>query len=106
MKPTSELKVKLTKNTRYSTISKGNLKVLIKKAKTKNVITILNVYAPYTQKVKNDSKELDELLYDINTTITSIKNNNDIILQRESWKKLQNSDSNQDLCLGRHSKGR
>ena len=103
MKPTSELKVKLTKNTRYSTISKGNLKVLIKKAKTKNVITILNVYAPYTQKVKNDSKEL---LYDINTTITSIKNNNDIILQRESWKKLQNSDSNQDLCLGRHAKGR
>ena len=77
------------------------------------MITILNVYSPHTQKVKNDSKELDELYYDINTTITSIKNcsdrKSDIILIGGDFNakvgKSFNSDSIQDLCLGKHSKG-
>ena len=114
LKPTSELKVKLTKKIKYSTTSKGNPKVLIKRAKTKNMIKILNVYAPHTQKVKNDSKELDKLHYDINTTTTSIKNSSDtksdIILIGGDFSakvgKSRNSDSNQDPCLGRYSKGR
>ena len=57
LKPTTEFKVKLTKNPRNSTTSKESLKVVIKKDKTKNVITILIVYAPHTHKRSNTTAE-------------------------------------------------
>ena len=72
------------------------------------------MYAPHTQKVKNDSKELDELYYDISSTITSIKNSSDkkseIILIGGDFNtkvgKSLNSNSHQDPCIGRYSKGK
>ena len=73
------------------------------------MITILTAYSPHTQKFKNNSKELDELYCDINTTITSIKNSSDtksdIILiggdLNAKIGKSLNSNNNQDLCIGR-----
>ena len=54
--------------------SRKDTKFKIELAKVKNCISIINVYAPTTERVKDSPSELDQLYLEIGDTISKIRN--------------------------------
>lgn len=72
----SDLKIRISQKNNCTSSLRG-IKLNIKEVKIKNIITILNVYAPHTEGVMTNNKELNDLYEDLNITISSIKSSKD-----------------------------
>ena len=65
--------MKIKKRPQYKTIIENNAtKMKLVEIKPKNIISIVNIYAPHTQRIKDDSKELDELYDDLNKVLQEL----------------------------------
>ena len=104
-----------TKNKLSSQIEEGSTKIKIKynnnnkttnttKAKTnKNLITIINVYAPYSQLVKDNKENLEQLYTDLDNCINSLPSSSMLIIARDFNSKI--GKNNNTACIGRFSRG-
>ena len=50
------------------------------KNKNKNIMTIINVYVSATQRIKNDSTELDDMYLDLSNTVSECKTISKVML--------------------------
>ena len=86
---------------KYSSTVNGT-KVKFKKVIPKDLITIINVYAPHTQRLLDDITELDELYTDLGNIINEFKNKSQIYIAGDFNAKVGAS-GNED-CVGKYSR--
>ena len=106
---TDDINLKLQVKKCYKVKSHTNNKVTISTAKIKNCISIINVYAPTTERVKKDSAELDQMYTEIGEPITKLKNDektktSPLLLAGDFNSKVGISQG--EACLGSFSRGR
>lgn len=99
----NNMKMKIRLKTIYKAVAKG-LKTTFKKIKPKQLISIVNVYAPHTQRVKDDPKELDDFYDDLNKILQSLSKTTTFIVG--DWNAKVGRKKEDDTCLGRYSRGR
>ena len=99
-------KVKITKTFNYTSTMKGKtgMKMKIKKTIPKHLITIINVYAPHTARIKNDPTELDEMYDQLSNLVNEHKNSSLLLVAGDFNAKVGKTDGNTP-CLGRFSRG-
>ena len=66
------LKIQPTKNYTCKFVKSSETKLKITTNKIKHCITVINVYAPHTERVKEEPNELDQMYAEIGETITKI----------------------------------
>ena len=84
----------------------NNINIRIKRVKKKKLLTIINVYAPTTSRVRENPTELSEMYADIGNIITEVKNKNSslFLLCGDFNAKIGISD-NTESCTGSFSRG-
>jgi exonuclease III len=65
--------------THYKSVMNG-MRMKITKKTPKKIITIINVYAPTTERVKKNMKELDDMYMQLNDLINNFKNDSTSVL--------------------------
>ena len=77
------------------------------KEKKEVTINIINVYAPHTQRVKEDAKELDDLYECLNELVSNFKNvSSSITLIGGDFNAKVGKRTHAEACLGNYSRGR
>ena len=107
----SDTKLRIQRDVTYkSTLCPGRAKLKIRKVKTKGVITIINVYAPHTKRIRDDPAELHQLYADLGDAVASIKNSSDtktsLLLIAGDWNAKVGKSTGNEPCLGSWSRGR
>ena len=114
-KITSDAKKICTRKSNLSSSVKGSiLKLKYRKSSdpkqpktTKQLITIVNIYAPHSQLVKDDVSELDNLYSKLNDIINKFSNvSTSILLLAGDFNSIVGRKSDNDSCLGRYSRGK
>ena len=87
----------------------NNNKLQIRKVKAKNVISIINVYAPHTNRVKVDPEELHQFYTELGETIENIRDSKTcktslLLIAGDFNAKVGQSIANEP-CLGSFSRG-
>ena len=95
------MKIKL--QTIYKAAVNGS-KTLLRKIKPKSIISVINVYAPHTQRVKEDPRELDEFYDDLNKLLQTLSKTITFIIG--DWNAKVGVKREEDTCLGRYRRGR
>ena len=75
-----------------------------KKIIPKDLITIINVYAPHTQRLLENIDELDELYTDLGNVLNEFKNKSQIYIAGDFNAKV--GANGKEDCIGRYSRGR
>ena len=104
----SVLQLKMSDETypsHYKATQVKPLKLILKMTKPRNLISIINVYAPTTQRVMNDIAELDELYTQLNNVINEFKSTTLVLLAGDWNAKVGKSVNPYDTCLGKYSRG-
>ena len=73
------LKMTITKRTVHKSELTGSI-MKIMKVKPKFILSIINVYAPHTGRVKDDPKELNDLYDDLNNVLDKLSSTTTIII--------------------------
>ena len=103
-KEVKDSKVIIRKIEKFTSTLKGTkLKVKFKKIIPKDLITIINVYAPHTQRLLENINELDELYTDLGNVLNEFKNKSQIYIAGDFNAKV-GANGNED-CIGRYSRG-
>ena len=97
------LKMTITKRTVHKSELTGSI-MKIMKVKPKFILSIINVYAPHTGRVKDDPKELNDLYDDLNNVLDKLSSTTTIIIG--DWNAKVGKRTALDNCLGRYSRGR
>lgn len=79
---------------------------MIKQTAVRNLITIINVYAPTTERVKNDTDELDQLYTDLGNLISEFTKAASLVLIAGDFNAKVGKRSGNEECLGRYSRGK
>ena len=78
--------------------------VVYKKSKTSPLISIINVYAPTSQRVEKYPDKIEQFYKDLNETFTSIRKRELVILAGDFYAKAGQKQG--EKCIGRFSKGK
>ena len=97
------LKMTIAKRTVHKSELTGSI-MKIMKVKPKFILSIINVYAPHTGRVKDDPKELNDLYDDLNNVLDKLSSTTTIIIG--DWNAKVGKRTDLDNCLGRYSRGR
>ena len=103
---TTDINLKITKTINYAATQVGPLQINLRKKSPKNLISIINIYAPTTERVKNDMSELDSMYTQLNNVINELKNTTLLFLAGDWNAKVGKSMNSSNTCLGRYSRGR
>ena len=77
------------------------------KIEDRNVVTIINVYAPTSELVKKDRKELEELYGQVEKLLADHRKNSLVIVAGDFNAKIGKRDSdNVEECIGRYTNGK
>eukprot|EP00794_Sanderia_malayensis_P021165 gene21165-23243_t len=99
----TSLKISLVK--KYTCTRRGT-KTVINHAAVRNLITIINVYAPTTERVKNDIDELDHLYTDLGILIPELTKAASLVLIASDFNAKIGKRSGIETCLGKYSRGK
>ena len=69
-----------------------------------DMITIINVYAPHTQRLKEDITELEELYTDLGNVINEFKNKSQVYIAGDFNAKV--GENGNEECVGKYGRGR
>ena len=84
--------------------NKSKTILTIRKVQPRNMITIVNVYAPTTERVKEDITELDELYTALGDLVDQFKSTS-LLLIAGDWNAKVGKSSAGDKCIGKFSRG-
>ena len=101
-----DAKLRISKHFYYTSKTKGNTgtKLIIKKTTPKHLITIINVYAPHTDRVKHDRTELDELYDHLSNLVNEFKGSS-LLLIAGDFNAIVGKCAQDTACLGNYSRG-
>ena len=102
------LNIQPTKNYTCKCVKSSETKLKITTIKIKHCITVINVYTPHTERVKEDPNELDQMYAEIGETITKINSDRTtktslLIIAGDFNAKVGKTKGEQ--CLGSYSRG-
>lgn len=103
------IQLKLKEHEKYK-VQNNPLKINLRITKTvqqqQQLLTIINVYAPTTAKVKNDANELHEMYGQIGNIINEVKNkNSSLLLLCGDFNAKIGKSKIKEPCVGRYSRG-
>ena len=78
----------------------------MKAVQPKHLITIINVYAPHSERVRNDQQELDEMYTQLSTVFNELKPKSKLTFLAGDWNSKVGKNNDNTPCLGRYSKGK
>ena len=81
-------------------------KAVSKQTTVRNLITIINVYAPTTERVKNDEGELDQMYKDLGNLISELTKAASLVLIAGDFNAKVGKHSGNEACLGQYSRGK
>ena len=86
------------------TCTRRETKAVIKQTTVRNLITIINVYAPTTERVKNDEGELDQMYTDLGNLISELTKVASLVLIAGDFNAKVGKHSGNEACLGQYSR--
>ena len=102
-----QLRLKDDEEKYTSQIVNGNntIKMKIIKKEKRNLLSVINVYAPTAERAKENPEELNEFYMNLNDTLIDIKKLSSLILIGGDFNAKVGKRSNGEACLGRYSRG-
>ena len=105
----SSMKFKITKDKRYTSriIPKSrNMKMKIKVIQPRNLISIINVYAPHSARVRNNKEELDQMYTELTTLYNDLRTKSKLVYLAGDFNSKVGINNDNTPCLGKYSKGK
>ena len=91
---------------KYSSVLKETVNPVLKKDAVDHMVNIINVYAPTSEKVEKDSKEVENLYSEINKLMDNFrKMKSSITFVAGDFNAKVGRQMNEETCVGKHSKG-
>ena len=91
---------------KYSSALKETNNPVLKKSAVDHMVNIINVYAPTSEKVEKDSKEVENLYSEINKLMDNFrKMKSSITFVAGDFNAKVGRQMNEETCVGKHSKG-
>ena len=81
-------------------------KAKVKQVATRNLISIVNIYAPTIERVKNSTDELDQMYTDLGTLFSELRKAASLVLIAGDFNAKVGKRYGSEVCLGRYSRGK
>lgn len=103
---TGDLKLKITRVEKLRSVRISDTKLLIRRAEPKKLLTIINVYAPQTGRLRESVEELEAMYSQLDEILADLSRNKNLVFIAGDMNAKVGRVENEELnCIGKYGRG-